>query len=540
MNKKTSLLSGLFFTITVLCPCFDNVFNMGDQINKDKNIIQGDLKNADISDNFEIAKNKNGTTTYIYKEQLNSNNPNIHYAHGVDLPEDKEIEYETTSYDYIGLLETEIKILDPKTKEIIDTDYIRSYVVETDEGLTELYVDYHGYIFDQGEIEDEEDHVLIDHSTEEYGGENEGCENGYLPYEMRPETYVPKVAKIGKTIISSKKDAYTKFNLYFIDKMSTFDIFDLYSFFFKELMFSISEFNYFNNYVELQRVNEVGDFIYKDKINSYITDQSFFSSLYWGILKRPISETGCEIISVYNSLFEAGTKPDFATLILLFDLCNADCLGGSFGVLPVDRDALVAELQSLLSSEINLDYYIAVERALNIVKKAVDDFLTNPILVAATGLTSFIIKETIADPFFEVAKTISLGQLEPISKLADFLLSSITSLEEMMRLIYAADYLQFFNVGEWFQLKDNTKKRKRFIVSFWNKYIANLLIPNVFEGIHTIYVTKMTIDDNIVYVTKNNDYIDHFLVSFDNLLSIFDNDKPGNSCQFIWGCVFND
>lgn len=539
MNKKTSLLSGLFIIITVLCPYFDNIFNMGGQINKDKNIVQNDLKDVDINDNFEIAKNKNGTTTYTYREQLNSNNPNIHYAHGVDLPEDKEIEYETTLYDYIGLLETEIRILEPKTKEIIDTDYIRSYVVETDEGLTELYVDYHGYIFDQGEIEGEEDHMLIDHSTEEYGGENEGCENGYLPYEMRPETYVPKVAKIGKTIISSKKDAYTKFNLYFINKLNTFDIFDLYSFFFKELLFSIAEMNYCENYLELTRISD-GPLDYKSIFDSYITNQEELSFLKWGILSKSISYTGCEIISVYNSLFESGSDPDFLSLIFLFDICNADCAGASLGVLPFDKDFLITELTSAFVSNNNLSFATAVEKVLNTVKKTVDDFLTNPITVASTGFTSLILKETIVDPIIVSLENIFAGELSLMSKLAEYIISTNTTLYDMLKIIYNDNYLESFNADEWEQFKEATKRRKRFIISYWIQYNLETFTPYILDGIHTIYVTKDECDDKILYNSKNNGGTDLNGLEIDDLVTLFSGKYSGNSCQFIWGCVFND
>ena len=172
-----------------------------------------------------------------------------------------------------------------------------------------------------------------------------------------------------------------------------------------------------------------------------------------------LRHSGCPVFAVYNLLVDSAiTNVDLPTLVLLFQLCNADLLFGGIGSLPVDLNSALAKTLSGLLMTTYSALVLAIMACLS--------------LVAGVGVLLFFMGMA------TVVGAILKAYLESQKDLGAVL--------DVMRCSYFhSDFLYSSNTFERF-VKD-LKNRRQGIVSYWHVVDENLK-PVISGNAHFVYI----------------------------------------------------
>ena len=177
--------------------------------------------------------------------------------------------------------------------------------------------------------------------------------------------------------------------------------------------------------------------------------------------------SGCPVFAVYNMLIDSATSNvDLATLVLLFELCNADIGFGAVGALPVDPWLSKAIASSLLG----------------IFKYIVLGLMAVLSLIPGVGFLLFILG----------------GLLYIVDVLVQAYICNQRDLGAVLDVLNC-NYLQgdFINKpGCAFDSFTNELKiRRQGIIAYWHQLTGNN-VPNVFGNAHFVYVRNDISENN--------------------------------------------
>ena len=408
--------------------------------------------------------------------------------------------------------------------------------------LEDFWIEYNGQIYDMVSFSEPELSDISFCETNEGEGSSNSSNN--LDYSLRPDDYLPDIVTFGKRIINSSSDSMSLFTEAFINAIPKMDYFNLMPFYMFQVRLNIAQGHYEQNVQAIENLNAAKK---SEIFDSFIVDQTeeIFDELHWGIFSAPISETGCEIISVYNALKEANSPVDFASLIFLFEMCNADFFGGILGVLPIDKDYLTTMIADVLNLPIHTTLFKILDDILESLRDLIEKILENPITIFLTGGGSVIIDKTFVQPFFDGLKILFGGIIGLASVLAEHILSSVSSIGDMVRIVFGNKSITEFVPLEWNSFISTLSKRKRCIVSYSLEYNPLTDSPNIFGKVHTIYITKVYLNRQYYFYAYNNLRTIDYYFTKDEFLAFFEFSEDdcsilGEKKQFLWGGVFND
>lgn len=267
---------------------------------------------------------------------------------------------------------------------------------------------------------------------------------------------------------------------FFIDGLTALALYEF------KMSFAFINYNHNKDLLMPHRPNETEPYINsQDLLNgdNYFHDQGEDPNGYawakWQYGFFDLSWSGCPVFAVYNMLIDSATSNvDLATLVLLFELCNADIGFGAVGALPVDPWLSKAIASSLLG----------------IFKYIILGLMAVLSLIPGIGFLLFILG----------------GLLYIVDVLVQAYICNQRDLGAVLDVLNC-NYLQgdFINKPgcAFDSFANELKIRRQGIIAYWHQLTGNT-IPNVFGGAHFIYVRNDVSENNGAiskYVTYNQD-----------------------------------
>ncbi len=216
----------------------------------------------------------------------------------------------------------------------------------------------------------------------------------------------------------------------------------------------------------------------------FINDQNNSKWKNWKFGLSTIYDSGCGVIAMYNFLRDTGNNPDFATLIALTQLCNADLAYGIFGANPVPEEYLqLLALEAMIVFDLII-YPIAAALVPAVAAVIVANYIAEQpwwmqiILglnyVAAVAATTAVIEAAL----FTAVVTANVFIANYFDDLHD--IADVLGLFKLNNIYSTISYSSFNNHLSGYRYS---------IISFWNGVGSNGLI-DFSQGAHTVYVKR--------------------------------------------------
>lgn len=586
---KKVITTSVFLLVMPFLACLNggnNKNNNNKRVEKHTYSIQNNIHEEifETFDDFQTVDNNNGVVFYSFSKPLkNYSGVRLNALEEGEL-DNYKLNFGIDSYDKVGFMDIKLSVKDTQTDETVFQDHVRGYEMED----SQLCLEYKGNLYiTEMQFHDEltnfgnvfaggttighwgEYGSVSDAGGVYHGGGGGGSSSNSTHYTPNPHVVItdagggcggggggsapicdelmPDITNVGLAICSLNS-AVNAFSASQLMEIPVFSVQDPYSYLYYDLVVKNATSHYNNN---VKKINEWKSkaydttsssktiyqelFLDDDDNKTYITNQNDpnFCDIKFGIAQKNLNSSGCGIFAAYNSLIEAGSNPDLASMVMLYELCHADFAGGMFGVLPLSSEAV-----QLLTAAIDAVYFgillpvmeltltgleaAAVAAELNPIVVALFPWLA-PIAAAAT-ITAF---ETIKGALILASAAVSF---------ATWYLRLTPTEGDMIKLIYGPYSITQYDLSaSWNLFKTNFKNKRRGIICCWNS-CNDAGLPT--SGAHYFYITKeKQSDDSILYFSKNG-YVDGTGLTNDNLLDIMENGSTARSCQFIWGCLF--
>ncbi len=210
-----------------------------------------------------------------------------------------------------------------------------------------------------------------------------------------------------------------------------------------------------------------------------------------------VYSNGCGPIAVFNLLYDSGANPNLALILAVFELCNADLLGGVFGANMIPQE-LLNNVTTVFVTSFNL---IFVPTFQLLIPEIATSILNNIIATSPwwaqiyLGLTYVTEWTTIAIAL----ETILLVSTIIVNSFIPWYVASIHSTGDIIT-IFTGNYsvVSSYNYSDY---SSNLSTRRQSIVCYWNDLTDSGSIDYL-EGAHYIYTRK----EQSYFVSYNNPY----------------------------------
>ena len=247
---------------------------------------------------------------------------------------------------------------------------------------------------------------------------------------------------------------------------------------------------------------------YNNNTNAYHNDPTSFienqasgdyDNWLFGLFGN-IAQDGCGPIAVHNMLYDSyvangGSKIPFAAIIALFELCNADLLGGVFGANMIPNEMLEGIASTLTQ---NFDLYYASIVA-DFIHEIAVSILNNCIASSPWWLQAVLYLTYVPDLIaLEASLTAVLLAVSIIGH--DFIpwcASSMHSTGEIAEIFYGSAHVLY--ADSYSTYYSYLSARRQSIVCYWNELIDTYNY-DVFGGAHYVYTTY----NSGIYSSHNN------------------------------------
>ena len=583
---KKFITTSVFLLVMPFLACLNGEKNNNSnkRVEKHTYSIQNNIHEELIEtfDDFQTIDNDNGVISYSFSRPLKHYSSVRLNALGEDEIDNYKLNFAIDSYDKVGFMDIQLNIVDIQTDELVFQDNVRGYEMADNQ----LCLEYKGNLYFAEEQFHEEltnfGNVFAGGTTIGHWGESGSVSDSGGVYHgggsssssttsTHPSPHVvvtdaggsggsstpicdelmPDIVNVGLAICN-ETNAINVFKASQLMQIPTFNIANPFDYLYYDFVVKNATNHYSQNASTINGWKTKSDIggktVYENLIlenekdgKKFIVDQNNpnFADIKFGILQQNIKSSGCGLIAAYNSMIAAKTDPDLASMVMFFELCHADLIGGMFGVMPLNGTSV-----DVLSTAINTIYFTTLlpimSATLEGLKWTAVAAEVNPILmIFFPGLAVTAAATTIA-AFDTVHAAIILASA--VMPLAEWYLKITPTEGEILKIIYGPtgiiEYDITNSVNAWETFRLAFKNKRRGIICSWNECTSDGLPSG---SAHYYYITKEedpTDSTKVQYLTKNG-YNDGKAHTNTDLLDVLTyNGVPGRTCQFIWGCLF--
>jgi len=259
-----------------------------------------------------------------------------------------------------------------------------------------------------------------------------------------------------------------------------------------------------------------------------IDDQNSSVYLDWEFGLSDLNYAGCEIIAMYNFLYNnagVGDDPDLPTLIALTQLIYADMGLGFLGSAATDDNLIgLVENEVLDAMQYLYDEYVTSQFIRDVAEAIVDFYYSIPGWMQS--FFEFVISNTV-DALISSINPL-LGATEPI---LDAVLGQGHHFSRVLELYQVSNSDIHYNLSTY---NDSLDESRDFIITYYNDpdYI-NGVVPSFWEMIHTVYIYRD-------YDSNGFDAYNHNYSNRDDLYDFIDSDLSNAENMFISGIIIKD
>ena len=506
MGKKILVTSTLLFFLPLVCL-------KGVEIQKNQNKKHIEAKEVALDDGVykeDVLKHgqakmttEDGITTYYCRDTATNFKrfQNVSMADKLELDK-KDLVFAVESYDDVGLVDLDYKVVDKLTQTVEVEGKFNGYVVDTPNGKKDIMIDILDYSVSARELAEgrvsKDIIVIADPGVGGGGGTGTGEALGSLATIALNVT-----SDSGATSIANNHISAPGFNPT-----------NLTPFLFYHAVIENAKRHY--------KANKAQESVaFPRNAYGYIVNQNdpAFLNYKYGFWNSNINKSGCPIISVYNAMRFCGQTPNFSALIMTYELCYADFGFGHLGAMPYSLNAVE---RVALSNALTAIYSGIVQPILNLVASTI----VLPALYLAIPIP--LVPESIYASLMVTINNVN----GCVSKLIDFYLARIHSEGEMLRIFFASNQVK--ETTSFSTFKNYMKTRRQGVICFWNTWENGSI--KLGDGAHYIFFSKSNVSGVYKFKTYNACQDGQTDITINNLAKLMgDWSNNYNQGQFIAG-----
>jgi len=450
----------------------------------------------DIADNGIFYTSKKQVKHYFDVEYLANENFS-----------DYTLNFDVTYMKELDILFMDINLTD-LAGEVVERERVFGYMVIDEDGNEDIQFDFYGYYFlgsDFGVKEPVEKTSLNLTIQRALYFENGGGDGGSIVYPLLNISY----SIVG--LDAAKSNAYKVVK--------------------PPILETDGPIKYIMYHAKMVMIEN--DFKHNSKLTKptgFINDQHNSKWKNWKFGLSTIYESGCGVIAMYNFLHDTGNNPDFATLIALAQLCNADLAYGIFGANPIPEQYLqLLALEAMIIFDL-IVYPIAAAMVPAVAAVIVANYIKEQpwwmqiILGISAPAALLATTAVIESALFAAVVTANVFIANYFSDLHD--IADVLKLYKVKKISTSLSLSSY---------ESNLSDYRYSIIAFWNDVGSNG-IANFSAGAHTVYVKRH--NNTSMFVDYNNSNTS--LTPRSQLHAVIDSNRTDASKMFISGMVIKE